>query len=112
MPGIVEKLLAHWRLVLSVVAFLAILVLSIVLFKSCGHKAPKLNEPEIKAAQTAIATENRKQMIDILTNSDVREQAIDSNIKQAENAAAEAKQSYEGKSNQELADELNRRANQ
>jgi hypothetical protein len=73
---------------------------------------PHLDEKQIQKAQTAIATEDRKQMIEILAESDTRVHDIDSNIQLIEQARDAAKQSYADKSNQELADELNRRAQQ
>jgi len=116
LANIFGYLYARRRIVLSIAAFLVILVLSLVLFRSCGHKAPKLNEQEIQNAQKAIAVEDRKTMIEILSNSEVREKQIDGNISNAKadtvNAIADSKAEWSAKSNQELADELERRANQ
>lgn len=98
-----------WAL-LGIGAIVLVVVFGLV-YRSC-NKPPKLDQKEIIKAQQAIEANDRKVMVEILTNSDVREQGIDNSIKAAENATAQAKQSYQGKSNQELADELERRANQ
>lgn len=99
---------AHWRLVLYLLAGLALILLVVFALKSC-NKPPALNQQEIIKAQQAIEKNDRKVMVEILSNSDVREQGIDNSIKAAENATAEAKQNYQGKSNEELAAELERR---
>lgn len=109
--NIIGWIVAHWRLV-AVAAGVCILgILCIFVLRAC-NKPPKLDQKEIIEAQQAIAKEDRKEMIEILTNSDVREQAIESNIKQAEEATRQAKQNYSGKSNEELAAELERRLQQ
>ena len=79
-----------------------------LIFRSC-NKPPKLDQKEIQKAQQAIQEQDRKVMVEILTNSTVREQAIDSNIKQAEEATEAAKRDYSKLSNDELAAELERR---
>ena len=70
------------------------------------------NEQAQEKAKVAIAKEDRKQMIEILAASDTKEAAIDSNIKAVEQATEDAKVSYNGKTNAELAAELERRASQ
>lgn len=99
----------HWRLVLGIFGVIALVIVVGLVFRSC-NKPPKLDQKEIIEAQQAIEKNDRKVMVEILSNSDVREQGIDNSIKAAENATAEAKQNYQGKTNQELADELERRA--
>ena len=88
---------------------LGVLIVVIVLFRAC-RTDPKFNETEIRQAQEAIATQDRKKMIDILAASDVREQAIDNSIKAAEEATEKSKRNYSGLSNDQLAAELERRA--
>jgi hypothetical protein len=107
-------LYARRRIVLSVAAFLVILVLSIALFRACGHRAPKLNNDEILKSQQAIAANDRQTQIEILANSDVREQQIDSNIAAGRNATvnaiADSKAEWANKTNEEIAAELERRS--
>jgi len=113
--NILGFIIAKWRL-LAVI--LGGILLMIVLF-AVGSRIyrvfnppPKLNEKQIAVAQKAIEVEDRKQMIEVLAESDTAEHNIDSNIKLAEQATEDAKKSYADKSNQELAAELNRRAQQ
>lgn len=80
----------------------------VFLFRAC-NRPPKLDQKEIIKAQQAIETNDRKVMVEILSNSDVREQGIDNSIKAAEEATEQAKQNYQGQSNAELAAELERR---
>ena len=98
--------IVFWVLVVGGVCILGILCIFVL--RAC-NKPPSLDQEEIIKAQQAIEKEDRKTMVEILTNSDVREQAIESNIKQAEEATREAKQNYQGKTNEELAQELERR---
>lgn len=115
LANIAGFIVTKWRLL---AAILGVIVLAIVLFwvgrriVDILYPPPKLDEKQIQKAQTAIATEDRKQMIEVLAESDTAEHNIDSNIKLAEQATEDAKKSYADKSNQELADELNRRAQQ
>lgn len=78
-----------------------------------SHKA-KLNEKQIIAAQQAIAKDDRKEMVEILAQSDAAEAETNATVANAKadtvNAIAESKKKAETMSNQELADELNRRA--
>ncbi len=82
-----------------------------LIYKRC-HKPPHLDEQQIQKAQQAIAVNDRKVMVQVLAESDVKEQAIDGSIKLAEQATEEARKSYAHKTNKELADELDRRAAQ
>jgi uncharacterized membrane protein YgaE (UPF0421/DUF939 family) len=91
-----------------ILAFLVLLL--VIQVRSCMNRPPKLDQKEIIEAQQAIAKEDRKQMIEILAESDVREQGIDNSIKLAEEATEKAKQNYSQFSNVELATELDRRA--
>jgi hypothetical protein len=108
-------LVAHWRTVAILAAILVIAIASILLTRSCGSK-PKLNEAEIQKAQQAIAVEDRKQMVEILTSSDVREAAIDGNVSNAKadtvNAIHEARHKWQNATDDEIKAELERRLNQ
>ncbi len=103
--------IAHLRFVLTIAAILSLLIIIAVIYKRC-HKPPHLDEAAIQKAQVAIEKQDHEAMVKILAESDVKEQALDDTIKGAEKATEDAKQNYNSKSNQELADELNRRANQ
>ncbi len=108
LANIIGWIVAHWRIVAVIGATALLLLVVMIGVRSC-RKQPKLDQQEIIKAQQAIEKEDRKTMVEILTNSDVREQAIDSNIKQAEEATAKAKQNYTDKTNAELSAELERR---
>lgn len=104
---------AHWRVLLYIAAGILILVLGLWL-KSCFTKTPKLDEKQIQKAQQAIAENDRKAMQEVLVESDVQEQKIDDNLVNAKvdriNAINEAKKKAAAMSNDELAQELERRA--
>jgi len=96
------------------IGLLLLILLAVGLFlRSCLAKQPKLDEETIRAAQQAIAENDRKVMVEILTNSDVAEKQIDGNLANAKaatvNAINEAKKNAEAMSNEELAAELERR---
>lgn len=93
-----------------------LLLLILVIFggyKACKwlNPPPKLDEKQIQKAQTAIAKQDREEMIKVLAESDTAEDNIDETIKVAENRTEQAKQNYTSKSNEDLAKELERRAN-
>ena len=108
-------IVAHKRTVAILAAILVIALLSILFTRSCGSK-PKLNEAEIQKAQQAIAVEDRKQMVEILTSSDAREAAIDGNLSNAKantvNAIHEARHKWQNATDDEIKAELLRRMNQ
>lgn len=97
-----------WAVV--ILGLLAVLIL-VIGIKSCFTRSPKLNQEQITKAQQAIAKEDRKEMIEVLTESKVQEQGIDNSIKAAEEATDKAKRDYSKLSNEELAAELERRLN-
>lgn len=108
--NIIGWIAAHWRLVAGAVAVVILVIGFSLVYRAC-NKPPKLDQKEIIKAQQAIAKEDRKQMIEILTNSKVQEQGIDNSIKQAEEATEKAKRDYSKLNNQELAAELEKRLN-
>lgn len=107
--NVIGWIVAHWRLVAGVVAVLFLVIVFGLVYRSC-NKPPKLDQKEIIEAQQAIEKNDRKVMVEILTNSTVREQGIDNSIKAAEEATEKAKRDYSQLSNDELAAELERRA--
>lgn len=104
-------ILDNWKIVLAV---LAVLTITIVVYRACRPGPPKLDERAIQKAQQAIAENDRKAMTEVLVESEVAEKAIDQNLANAENeklkALAEARQKAAGMTNEELAAELERRA--
>jgi len=106
--NIIGWITAHAKLVLTVLAIIGILIVVMLINRAC-NKPPKLDEKAIQKAQQAIAKEDRKEMLEILAQSDVAEQSIDNSVKAAENATEQAKKSYSGLSNEQLASELERR---
>lgn len=108
-------LASHKRTVAILAAITLIALLAVVFTRSCGQK-PKLNQQEIIKAQQSIAVEDRKQMVEILVSSDVREATIDSEISNAKkdtvNAIADSKEKWSQASDDEVKAELMRRLNQ
>lgn len=100
----------NWKVVLPAIG---VLIVVIFVYRAC-HKAPHLNEAQIQKAQQAIAVQDREQMKEVLVESEVQEKQINANLANAEteklNALAEARKKAEQMTNQELADELERRA--
>lgn len=111
LANILGWLVAHWRLVAGAVGVLLLLLLFGLVYRAC-NRPPKLDQKEIIEAQQAIQKNDRKVMVEILAESDVREQAIDNSIKAAEQATENAKKNYSQLSNDELAKELERRLNE
>lgn len=106
--NIIGWIAAHWRLVAGAVVALFLVIGFGLVYRAC-NKPPTLDQKEIIKAQQAIAKEDRKVMVEILTNSKVQEQGIDNSIKAAEEATEKAKRDYSRLSNDELAAELERR---
>jgi uncharacterized membrane protein YdfJ with MMPL/SSD domain len=106
----------HRRAIVLAIAAIAIIVGSVLAFRSCGRREPKLNQAEIQAAQRAIAEQDREQMLYILAESEAREAAADKDLDEAKKAATEAvmqvNREWSNKSNEEIAAELERRAKQ
>ena len=104
--------LARW---VFIVLLVAILIAVGLFLRSCFGRKPKLDEQSIQKAQKAIAENDRKVMIEVLTNSDVAEKNIDANLANSKavtvNAVQDARSNAERLSNEELAAELERRAN-
>jgi len=102
----------NWKIVVPVIA----LLIALVFFVRWWNRPPKLDEKAIQAAQKAIAENDRKAMVEVLAASDVNEKQIDGNLASAETeklkAIHEARKNAEALTNDELAAELNRRAQQ
>lgn len=96
----------NWKIVLPI---FAVLIVVIFVNRAC-NKPAKLDEAAILKAQEAIAKEDRKEMIEILAESDNRKAEIDSSIKQIEMDREASKKNYTGWTNDEIAAELERRA--
>jgi uncharacterized membrane protein YvbJ len=117
MPNFVEIaidfVVAYWRWFVIFTAVVLVFVLIGFIFKAFHH-APKLDQKQIQRAQTAIATQDREEMTKVLVESDVQEKKIDANVAYANtetvNAIADSKKQWADKSNDELAAELERRA--
>lgn len=111
LANIIGWIVAHWRIVAGVVAVLFLVIVFGLVFRSC-NKPPKLDQEQIIKAQQAIAKEDRREMIEVLAESKVKEEGIDNSIKAAEEATEKAKRDYSKLSNEELAAELERRLNE
>lgn len=93
--------------ILLAVGLIFVIALAVSMY-SCLKPTPKFRPEETIKAQQAIAKEDRKEMIEILADSTVREQGIDNSIKLAEEATEKAKRDLSQQSNEELAAELER----
>lgn len=102
------------RVTLIGLAILTLLIAGVFTYRGCKARRARLNQQEILELQKAIATEDRKVMEKILVDSEVREQQINENLVNAKtetvNAIAEAKKKASQMTNEQLAEELNRRA--
>ena len=115
MANILGFIVTKWRLLAVVLGGILLLIVLFAVGSRVYHvfnPPPKLNEKQIVKAQKAIETDDRQTMVQVLAESDTAEHNIDSNIKLAEQAVDDAKKNYDGLSNQQLADELNKRASQ
>lgn len=110
--GIAGFFVRNWHLTLALVGIIVLFWLAF----HFTHRPPKLNQQQIQRAQTAIAKQDHDEMVQVLAESDTAEKQIDANVAyartQVENAMNESKQTWSAKSNQELAEELERRAQQ
>jgi uncharacterized membrane protein YvbJ len=111
LANIAGFLVAKWRLIAVIIGLFVVVFGTALLWKRC-NPPPKLDEKQIQKAQNAIAKQDREEMVKILAESDAAEDVIDETIKVAEQRTEAAKQNYTGKSNDELAEELNKRAQQ
>ncbi len=104
----------HKKIVLYAVAGIILFVLIFSFFRSCGKKEIKFDEKTILEAQKAIAENDRKKMVDILSKSDADEAIADGIIANSKgdaiNAQNQSKEKYKDLSNEDIASELNRRA--
>ena len=113
LANIAGFLVAKWRVL---AAILGGILLVIVLYAAgvrvyrWFNPPPKLDEKQIQKAQDAIAKGETEKMKEILAESDTAEDAIDSSILEVEHKKNEAKKNYDGVTNEDLAAELNRRA--
>lgn len=102
---------AYRRVILVGVAGLVLILAIVFVFRAC-NKPPKLDQEATIKAQQAIAKEDRREMIEVLAESAVKEQGIDNSIKAAEEATDKAKQDYSKLTNEQLAAELEKRLNE
>lgn len=105
-------IVANWRLILSLLAVAIVLGFIGFGLSKCGGGA-KLDEKQIQQAQRAIEINDRKEMTEILAQSDLAEKQINANLANAENeklkALSESRKKYDGLSNDDLARELEKR---
>ena len=101
---------AHWRTVAILAAILLIALASILLTRSCGQRAVKLDEKELQQVNEAIETKERKKMEEVFVAVEVKQQEIDANVSgskaQTVNAIADAKKKVEAMTDEELANYL------
>jgi uncharacterized membrane protein YvbJ len=102
----------NWRIVVPAVA---VFVIVIGLWSYCGKRnAPKLNQEQTIKAQQAVAKDDRKEMLEVLNESDAQEKVANTEQANAqatkEQAIQESKQKWSQASNDEMAAELERRA--
>lgn len=99
----------NWR---AVVVTLAVLAITLVIASKACNRQPKLDEQQIQRAQKAIADHDRKEMIEVLTESAVAERNIDANLANSDRerlkAFDDARRRASSMTNDELAAELER----
>ena len=98
------------RILIVGLAVLLLLVVGLQM-KGCFRAKPKFNEKEIFEMNQAIETQNRKEMEEVLVQSEVREKAIDGNVVNAKkdtiNAYADARKKYAEMTPEQLQAEIN-----
>jgi ABC-type uncharacterized transport system auxiliary subunit len=98
------------RILIVGLAVLLLLVVGLQM-KGCFRAKPKFNEAEIFRANQAVETQNRKEMEEVLVQSEVREKAIDGNVVNAKkdtiNAYADARKKYAEMTPEQLQAEIN-----
>jgi ABC-type transport system involved in cytochrome bd biosynthesis fused ATPase/permease subunit len=101
----------HWKIFAIA---LGVIVLVVLFYEACGKKTPKLNQEQIIKSQQAIAKEDRKEMLEVLAESDAQEKAAETVQANAEavkeQTIKESKEKWSNASNDEMAAELERRA--
>lgn len=106
---------ANKRMVAILAAICLIALLAAVFTYSCG-RTPKLNQVQIEKAKQAIATEDRKVMVEILAESDAGEAVADGIVNNSKaatvNAKIESKAKWSNANTEDMAAELERRAKQ
>ena len=109
---IVLQIQKYWMQILVVVGIVALVATVSLYFR----KKPRLDQKQIVEAQQAIAEQDRAKMVEILAISDAKEAEADGYVANAKvetvNAIQESKKKWSEASNDELAKELERRANQ
>lgn len=109
---IVLQIQKYWMQILVVVGIVALVATISLYFR----KKPKLDQKQIVEAQQAIAEQDRAKMVEILAISDAKEAEADGYVANSKvetvNAIQESKKKWNELSNDELAKELERRANQ
>lgn len=113
LANVLGFLYANWKRIAYITLGVIVLFLfTIGVMRSC-RPGPKLDEISIQKAQQAIKAEDRKQMIEILTESDLAEKQINANLANADNeklkTLSESRAKYNELSNDDLAAELERR---
>ena len=99
----------NWKVILPIAG---VLLLVIIGYRFC-NRPPKLDEKAIQKAQTAIAEQDRKAMVEVLTEIEVKEKQIDGNAVEAQaetfTAIKNAKEKAAAMTNEQLAAELERK---
>jgi hypothetical protein len=113
LANILGWIVAHKRLVFTVLGIVALLILVFMAYRGC-KSTPQLNEAEIQRGQEAVKQRNDEELRKILVESEAREAVIDANIANAErekvNAIHEARQKWANANISELQAEFDRRA--
>lgn len=105
----VQKRLLAGVMILAAIVFIVIVSM---IYKACHH-GPKLDEKQIQKVQDAIASGDRAEREKVFEEVKVAEKQIDANTVDAStktvNAIADAKKQAAGMTNEQLADELERK---
>ena len=114
LANIIGWVIANWRLMAIVAAVVGFLILFGFVMQSC-EKKPVFDEQKIEQAKQAIAEKDRQAMVEILAQSELAEKKINANLANAEteklNTLEATRIRTSSMSNDELAQELERRLN-
>lgn len=102
---------AHWQRIAIFIGLIAVIFGGALLWKRC-NPPPKLDEKAIQKGQIAVEQHNNEVLKKVLAESDVKSQNIDANIKQAEENTRQAVKSYDGWTDEQLAEEFEKRKHQ
>lgn len=114
--NILGWLKSHWRYVAYAIAGIVLFILIVSFARSCGKKAPKINEADVQTAKQAIAVNDTAVMKEVLVKSDVQEKVADGIIANSSvesiKATQESRAKWDSATDEQIRAEAERRVNQ